>query len=71
MLSVLLQAMVRHGGHTSEARSVLRACSLIGFCVAAPLMKERVLLLPLIGDEKYCDGLSEVQFVILRYGMVT
>jgi hypothetical protein len=27
----------------------------------APLMNKRVLLLPLIGDEKLCDGLSETQ----------
>jgi len=33
----------------------------------APLMNKRVLLLPLIGDEKLCDGLSEAQ----RYALVS
>ena len=32
------------------------ACMLVPH---VPLMKARVLLLPLIGDEKLCDGLSE------------
>ena len=47
---------------TIQPRSVLRVLQLVRMAYA-PLMKERVLLLPLIGDEKLCDGLSEVQLV--------
>ena len=33
-------------------------------------MKERVLLLPLTGDEKLCDGLSEVHEVAIVQAMI-
>jgi hypothetical protein len=35
----------------------------MGLYMHAPLMKKRVLLLPLMGDEKLCDGLSEALVV--------
>ncbi len=47
---------------TIQPRAVLRVPQL-DHMAHVPLMRERVLLLPLIGDEKLCDGLSEVQVV--------
>ena len=44
---------------------VLQSASCISYSLS--LMKARVLLLPLIGDEKLCDGLSEAQ----RYALVS